>query len=101
MMQAGNTEATIRKAEPRKPPANVIVPQKKSEKWDTQIDGLVVDMDIVAQRTSDIQLRLIQLEATIRAAVRWNTIRDIIMILIAVLITAMVGFNTMNLWGWN
>ena len=67
----------------RRTPANAIVPQKKVEKWDTQIDGIVIDQDIM-------YTELVAQKHRLKSMVTWNFIRDMIVILLLLMCTGLV-----------
>jgi hypothetical protein len=85
---------------PTTPPRNPIVPKRKVDEWDEtfarkekKIDGLILDLDAGRLKQDAVY-------DEIRAIARWAAIRDSIIILLLVMIGAVVGFNTSQLWGW-
>jgi hypothetical protein len=85
---------------PGTPPRNIIVPKKKVDEWDEtfgrvekKVDGLILDLDAGRLKQDAVY-------DEIRAIARWAAIRDIIIILLLVMIGAVIGFNTTQLWGW-
>lgn len=81
--------------EPKKgnPPVNPIIGQKRADKWDKQIGGIVMDIDVLTARQAANAVKL-------DSMMRWVLIRDLIVILILLVIGVIVGFNTTQLWGW-
>ena len=85
----------------RKPPQNVIVPQKKVEKWDKQIDRIDSDVLCISENQAlEIDSRavnkalLLDYGKKIDSLVNWSFFRDVLIILMLVGLCFYVGYRS-------
>lgn len=90
-------DSNIESLDRRRPPANVIVPQRKVESFERHFndhasqllklgektDGLILDLDIIAAQVT-------QNQAILKSQAMWNWIRDLIVILLLVACVGLV-----------
>lgn len=67
------------------PPSSPIIGKVRADKWDKQLDGLIVDLDINTAETLVIRDQA-------KSIARWSFVRDVILIL---LVMALIG---LTLW---
>lgn len=99
-MSEAHADATTPSKGKRNPPRNPIIGQARADEWDRKIDGIIFDLDILAEKQSTMTLNQEVNRTVIQSALKWILIRDIIIILLLVMMGGLVGFNTMQLWGW-